>query len=135
MSTPSTAGLRATEHEDGLRAGRLVLPSCRSCGASRWYPEPRCPSCGVHEACVWSDYEPRGRLVTWTVAHESMLPGLEARVPYTICIVEVDGAGGARLLGNLDAANYAPVRGAVLVGRFREREGRAVLEWTSSEVA
>lgn len=55
-------------HYDGYRAGRLLIQSCRSCGALRHPPGPMCPRCNSLE---WTA-EPmsgRGVIYSYTVQH------------------------------------------------------------------
>lgn len=133
MSAQIIAPLVGSEHEEGLRAQRLVLPICGTCRSSRWYPEARCSSCGAAGALEWVERQPRGRLLTWTTVHEVALPTLASRTPYTICVVALDGADGARIMGDIVNPAGALLAGAAVVGVFTARDGRPVLDWSLAE--
>jgi uncharacterized OB-fold protein len=77
---------------------RLVVQTCTECGVTRHPPAPRCWSCrsSAHE---WVDLPGTGTVYTFTIVHQSFIPGLE--VPHVVAAVELDDSGNARLVSNI----------------------------------
>ena len=59
-----------------------------------------CPYCGSGDV-KWVTVDPRGEIFSWTVVHRSQTPGFESEVPYAVILVELKGAKGVRMVGNL----------------------------------
>jgi uncharacterized protein len=78
--------------------GELVVRACSSCGRTLHLPRAYCSSCGSW-AGEWREVAPRGTLYSWTVAAHAVHPAFPA--PYTIVLVALDDAPGARLVGYL----------------------------------
>ena len=83
---------------------RLVVQRCERCGRTRHPPGPVCPSCRSTSA-AWAEVPGTGTVYTYTVVRQAFIPALADRLPYTVIAVELDDAGGARMVSNLvDAA-------------------------------
>ena len=87
----------------------LRLQRCVGCGRFRHPPLPGCPHCGS-AASEWPLLSGRGRLFSFTVVHHPALPSLQGDVPYNVVVVELDGAPGARLIGNVIDVEPAGLR-------------------------
>lgn len=85
----------------------LTIQRCGDCGAFRHPPRPVCPRCRSF-AFVWQPVSGRGVIFSYTVAHHAVHPALRERTPYTVVVVELDDAGGARLVSNLSDDAVAP---------------------------
>jgi uncharacterized OB-fold protein len=96
---PLPDGLDAPYHA-ALAEGRLVLPRCASCGQWQWPPDVVCFACHTF-GLEWVEVPPRGTIYSWTRTWHAARPQLKESVPYLIVLVEVEGAGGIRLIGNL----------------------------------
>jgi len=60
----------------------------------------RCGECGSWEL-AWQSVAPRGRIFSWTRTwHEFGAPP-ELELPFVTVVVELDGAGGRRLMGTM----------------------------------
>lgn len=83
---------------DGLEAGQLLVQRCAACATWRHYPRPMCQSCHSfsHE---WLPLSGEGVVHSWTVTHQSSLPGFSEAVPFLL--VTVDMTEGVRVLGLL----------------------------------
>ncbi|HXX90815.1 MAG TPA: Zn-ribbon domain-containing OB-fold protein [Acidimicrobiales bacterium] len=79
---------------------RLVVQRCLACGATRHPPGPVCPRCRSADAEL-AVLPGTGTVYTFTVVHQAFIPSLGDRVPYVVAAVDLDGAGGARLVTNL----------------------------------
>ena len=85
---------------------RLLMQRCARCGRTRLPPGPLCPSCRSFER-EWQEVSGRGTVYTYTVVHRAYMPGLA--VPYVVIAVELEDAGGARLISNLVDAEPSAV--------------------------
>lgn len=78
----------------------LALPRCAACGQFRMPPTPFCPAC--HSQRIdWTRLAGRGTVYSYTVVSRAILPGMEASIPYVPAVIELEGAGGARLISNV----------------------------------
>lgn len=84
----------------GLAEGRLRLPHCRSCDRSWSPPAPRCPRCGAEDP-DWVEVDGDGSVYSWVVVRRALDEAFSGDLPYTIAVVELDGADGARVVGRL----------------------------------
>ena len=81
--------------------GELVVRRCNGCDRVLHLPRAYCSACGSWEG-RWAPVAPAGRLYSWTVADHPVHAAFPA--PYTVVLVELDDAPGARLLGYLPGA-------------------------------
>jgi uncharacterized OB-fold protein len=79
---------------------RLVVQRCTACGHTRHPPGPVCPRCRRMES-EWSALSGTGTVYTYTVVRQAFIPSLQDKIPYVVIAVELDGAGGARIVSNL----------------------------------
>jgi uncharacterized OB-fold protein len=87
----------AKPYWDGLRAGRLMLPSCPTCGPF-FYPRPFCPRCHT-SGVTWVQASGRGTLYSFAIAHQTFQPGFTVATPCVLALIELEE--GPRLLSNL----------------------------------
>ncbi|HEY2331395.1 MAG TPA: OB-fold domain-containing protein [Acidimicrobiales bacterium] len=95
---------------DGAQDEKLVLLRCAACG-TYVHPPTRtlCPSCRSEELEA-SAVSGRGTVYSWSVMHSGGNPGFEAKIPYTVLVVELVEQRGLITIGNLvdgDPANLA----------------------------
>ncbi|WP_254923162.1 Zn-ribbon domain-containing OB-fold protein [Rhodococcus sp. OK302] len=84
----------------------------------------------------WSTTEPSGTIFTWTKVWHAAHEALDTAVPYIIVVVELESAGGSRLVGNLlvddvetiDIELGAPVRGE-FVDHCVDGKNYTLLQW------
>jgi len=88
-------GLSIREFFDGVRAGRLAVQRCRSCGELAVPPKAACPSCQGFE---WdrSELGGEGEVTSFTVIRVPSA-GLAAEAPYAVVVVRM--FEGVTLLG------------------------------------
>jgi uncharacterized OB-fold protein len=118
---------------DGLAEGRLLIQHCPGCGAWVWPTQWACPECHRFDP-VWEEVEPRGTVFSWTRTWQKFTPEFASLVPYITVVVELDGAGGTRLLGLLLGNDELdPVLGEPVEGVFQAPSelttGAGVLRW------
>ena len=115
---------------EAAREGRLVVRFCQSCDRPLHLPRAYCYHCGSWDT-GWREVGGLGTLYAWTVVEHGVHPAWE--VPYTVVLVDVDGAPGVRLVGNL------PGRPALRVGQAMEvwfdemGEGVVIPNWVPVE--
>jgi uncharacterized OB-fold protein len=85
---------------EAAAAHRLVVQRCTACGATRHPPGPVCPVCRSL-ASEWSELAGTGTVYTYTVVRQAFIASLHDKIPYVVVAVELDGAGGARMVSNL----------------------------------
>jgi uncharacterized protein len=91
-------------HLEGLRAGEIRFPRCRTCGRVHWYPMKRCPHC-LSDEIGWMAVEGPGRLHSWTVVRRAFSPDFVDKIPYIVGLVEFDEVPGTRLITNVVDCN------------------------------
>lgn len=97
-----------------VRAHRLELPTCATCGTRFFPPLPACPAC-ASAAWDWAEVPARGTVYSWTVIHRSGHPYWRERTPYAVLMVELDVEGAPRLVGGLVDASPEELRGGEAV--------------------
>lgn len=68
---------------------RLCFQRCKGCGTWRHLPRNMCAACGSSE-WEWAASSGRGKIYSWTVAHQAMHPALADEVPYVVVVVELE---------------------------------------------
>ena len=82
---------------DGTREKQLLIPTCRSCGKSFWYPRPTCPHC-LSADLDWRASTGAGEVAAVSVMHRPANPFMADKVPYAVVLVDLDD--GVRLMSN-----------------------------------
>jgi uncharacterized OB-fold protein len=103
-----------------LEAGEFRLPRCAGCQRWTWPAHWRCGECGSWDF-LWAQLEPRGVVYSWTRTWYAFDRTKERAedVPYVVLLVEVEGAGGARVMGVLEGDEHGLAIGAPVVGAIR----------------
>jgi uncharacterized OB-fold protein len=86
---------------DGIADGCLLLPRCSGCGRWQWYPTETGPCCAGAEL-DWQQLAGTGSVFTYTTVYHAFLPSVATATPYTVGLIELDGADGIRFVGLLD---------------------------------
>jgi uncharacterized OB-fold protein len=109
------------------RDHRLVVRCCRACGRDLPVPRAVCRYCHSWQT-AWRDLQPRGRLVSWTVVQQALLPGFTP--PYTLVLVEIDGAPGVRSLGSVPGPGESFYPGMPMAATFEDIDDSVtLLQW------
>lgn len=117
----------------GLRDGRLLVQRCGACGTFQFAPEWICHHCHAFDP-GWAEVAPRGRIYSWERVWHPVHACLEGHGPYLVVVVELPGAPGVRLLGNLLGDPLQEVAiGAEVVGVFEHHADAtpafSLLQW------
>lgn len=109
--------------------GVLVTQRCTACGWRAYPPRMVCVNCHADPPDFeWAPVSGRGRLATWTVIRDALLPGFAHLTPYVVAEVELEEQDGLRLVARLqDVPEDALELGLPLTVRFVDGgEGTAV---------
>lgn len=112
----------------GLADGILRIQRCAACARWTWPPQWRCGECGGWEM-EWPQVPMEGTIHSLSWTRHPFSPRMVGRVPYPVLLVELPGAGGARLLGLLDGPADGLAIGAPVTGFPEETAGRTALRW------
>ena len=85
---------------------RLVVQHCTSCEHTRLPPAPICPECRSADS-DWKEVSGRGKVYTYTTVHRAIAAGQE--LPFVIAGIELEDAGGVRIISNLVAADLEEI--------------------------
>lgn len=80
------------------RDRRLTACQCGSCGTFRMPPTPYCPEC-QSTAKEWPTLRGTGTVFSFAICNRD--PATGAEFVYVPVVVDLDGAPGARLIGNV----------------------------------
>lgn len=97
---------------DAAREGVLALQRCQSCGRFQHPPYATCVNC-ISTDLRFEPVRGKGTIYSYTIMYHAGDRRFAAAIPYASIIVELDGAPGALLVGNLLDAPYT----AAKVGR------------------
>jgi uncharacterized OB-fold protein len=121
------------EYWKALHQGVVKMQRCTGCGQWHWPAVWRCGECGSWEQ-GWHAVAPAGRIFSWTRNWHDFGWSSPVGLPYVPVAVELDGAGGRRLLGVLDSADGEVCIGQRVTGQVQciEWAGESVpaLRWT-----
>ena len=107
---------------DGLKRERLVIQRCKGCQTWIWGPEHICHSCLAWDP-AWIEVEPTGRIYAWTRVWSPGFVPLRPATPFLVALVELPGAGGVRMIGNVLGDRMQPLRiGDAVSGEFEHHE-------------
>ncbi|RJG18836.1 Zn-ribbon domain-containing OB-fold protein [Massilia cavernae] len=120
------------EYWKALAQGKVKMQQCAGCEKWNWPAVWRCGDCGSWEH-AWREVAPAGRIFSWTRTwHEFGAPAAFG-LPYVSVVVELDGAGGRRLIGTMHDGAAALKIGQHVTGEpvQLEWEGQAMsaLRW------
>lgn len=93
VTDPDTAGFF-----EAAKRGELAVKACAGCGLVLHLPKAYCHRCGAWDT-VWRTIPPTGTVYTWTTTERALRDGFPP--PYTVVLIDLDGAPGARLVGHL----------------------------------
>ena len=121
---------------DGLAEDKLLLQRCNACNGWQWGPEWVCHRC--HSFDLRFEETPAEGVIysherVWHPVH----PALAEQGPYVIVLVELPGADGVRIVGNLVGDPMQPlVIGAPVTAVFEHHDDadpkHTLLQWAVS---
>lgn len=113
---------RSRPYWDAAAAHVLVMARCSRCGTFAMPPDIVCPHCHSTEPdFTFVPVSGRGVVRSWTVLHQSFLPGFDDLVPFVLVDVELDDQADLRTVGRLLDGPDAPLTiGARVVVAFED---------------
>jgi uncharacterized OB-fold protein len=94
---------------DAAREHHLTACCCAACGTFRMPPTPFCPRCRSQQT-RWPTLSGRGTIYSYTIVERAIVPEMEAHLPYAPAVIELEGAGGARLVSNVVGARIEDLK-------------------------
>ena len=82
----------------GGKNGQLMIAMCEDCSAAIHPPQIICPACHSRDVSA-QPVAGSGTIYSYTINHHPWLPDMQ--VPFAIAVVDVDGAAGVRVTGQL----------------------------------
>jgi uncharacterized protein len=90
------------------RAHTLAWPCCTDCGAAREMAAPFCHHC-LSQGINWKTLSGRGTVYSYTVVRFPLIEAMTDCVPYVPAVIELEGAGGHKLISNVVGAALADI--------------------------
>jgi uncharacterized OB-fold protein len=88
----------------------LAIARCSRCSAYSHPPDEICSNCGsMDPEFVFQAVSGRGKIMSWTIVRQALLPGFEVLVPYTLVDVELVEQHGLRITGRLFGGGDVPI--------------------------
>jgi uncharacterized OB-fold protein len=101
---------RSAPYWEAAAAHQLVLARCSHCGTFAHPPELMCGHCQHPDAQFeFVPADGHGTVRSWTVMHQSFLPGFDADLPFVLVDVELDDQADLRTIGRLVDGPDAPL--------------------------
>ncbi len=85
---------------EAARRHELVVQRCAECGTLRHPPAPCCYNCQSFDS-DWVKVEGKGVIFSYINVVHPIHPALVNRVPFNVAVVELPGAGGVCMVGNI----------------------------------
>jgi uncharacterized OB-fold protein len=85
---------------EGAREHKLLIQRCQQCGYYTHPPRDVCRNCLSTELAP-SQVSGKGRLYSYTVAHQAFHPAFVDRVPYIVATITLDEQPGLQVLSNV----------------------------------
>lgn len=83
---------------DGCKAKKLLLPKCKTCGKTFFFPNHFCPTC-LSEDLAWIESSGKGAVHTFTIIWRPPSDAFAADVPYVVAIIDLEE--GPRMMSNI----------------------------------
>lgn len=90
---------------------RLVLARCARCNTLTHPPDVICPHCNDTDPdFAYEEVSARATVCSWTVLHQSFVPGFDDLLPLTLVDARLDTPEEVRLIGRLVDGTAADLR-------------------------
>jgi len=106
---------------------RLTVQTCTQCRKLHFPPVPSCTRC-TSEALHWQDVSGQGRVITWTVTHQSYHPDLAT--PYAVVLIELVEEPNLLMYGNYRGALETLAVGTPVRAVYEDRpDDWTLIQW------
>jgi uncharacterized OB-fold protein len=86
---PSLSGLNGEFYRRLAETRELAFQCCDGCRRMQHPPRLTCSACGS-SAFHFAPVRPRGRVYTWTVTHQALVPAFAPETPYAAVVSELE---------------------------------------------
>ncbi|MCH7705646.1 MAG: Zn-ribbon domain-containing OB-fold protein [Chloroflexi bacterium] len=83
---------------EATKRHELVMPRCKTCAATFFYPRERCPDC-LSNDLEWVSVSGRGRVYSFTVVYQPGGQAFRDDTPYVYAMIQLDE--GPMMVSNL----------------------------------
>jgi uncharacterized OB-fold protein len=102
---------RSAPYWDAAARHVLAIARCSRCGVFTHPPDGVCASCGSLEPnFAFAPVSGKGRIKSWTMVRQPLLPGFETEVPFLLVDVELEEQKELRITGRLLDGPTTPLR-------------------------
>jgi uncharacterized OB-fold protein/acyl dehydratase len=118
---------------NGLKAGRLTIPQCKSCGHWIFFPRRHCDKCWSQDL-EWKEVKGTGTLYTYTLTRIPTLPDFADEMPQKMAVVELDE--GVRINTTLIGLDEGEIKVGMRVKPVFDTvksDGTALLRFTAAD--
>jgi hypothetical protein len=118
---------------NGLKAGRLTIPQCNSCGHWIFFPRRHCDKCWSQDL-EWKEVKGTGTLYTYTLTRIPTLPDFADEMPQRMAVVELDE--GVRINTTLIGVDEGEIKVGMRVKPVFDTvksDGTALLRFTAAD--
>ena len=118
---------------NGLKAGRLTIPQCKSCGHWVFFPRRHCDKCWSQDL-AWKEVKGTGTLYTYTLTRVPTLPDFADEMPQKMAVVELDE--GVRINTTLIGVDESEIKVGMRVKPVFDTvsaNGTALLRFTAAD--
>lgn len=118
---------------EGTRQHELRVQCCIACGRFQTPAEWICHRCHGTDL-EWRAVEAQGVVYSWMRVHHPVHPALKDTGPYRVVVVELPGAAGVRMVGNLlgDVSEDVAI-GAPVLAVFEDHAEATLVQWREKE--
>jgi uncharacterized OB-fold protein len=93
---------------EGAKQHKLMIQRCNACGYYNHFPRPVCRNC-LSTDLAGAEVSGKGRLYTYTVAHQAFHPAFTERLPYIVATITLDEQPGLQFVSNLVDCDEADI--------------------------
>ena len=118
------------EFYEAAKRHEVVVQRCARCAAFQFPAEWICHKCHTFDP-RWHRVSGRGRIYSWERVWHPAHPALKGACPYLVVVVELEDAGGVRMVGNLLGDPMQEVRfDAKVEAAFEDHPaGHTLIQW------
>jgi len=116
---------------DACNQRRLVMQWCTADRRFQYPPDKVCQVCKSGKNLTWREVSGRGRIVSYTVTHDSRLRTFQADQPFNIAVISLEDDETLKMFSNLPGTpvDQVPVGARVEVVFEKVHTGQLVPEW------
>lgn len=103
-----TPDVHSLPYWEGCANQELRIQRCKDCATWQHPPVTGCQGCGSFDR-EFVKVSGIGTVYSFTLPYHPVVPSLNEHVPYNVVVVQLDDAGGVRLISNLLNTNFEDI--------------------------